>query len=464
MRSKWLNTICAGTLLAAACFGADVIVVSGDPPGVGFNNPTPALPVGGNPGTTVGAQALNVFRTAASVWGQKLVSKQPILVIAFFQPLPCTATSAVLGAAGPEWYFSDIPPANGGKSLRAGTWYPAALAEKITRQDIVADPADPFEIFSLFNSELGKPGCLTGRSWYYGLDNKESVTQNDLLAVVLHEFGHGLGFLASPTNANTGARPLGLPSIWEPNMLDLSTGKRWIDMTAGERAASARNDRNLVWTGQKASNGVAPALDFGLAVEGVSPVLDAVEAQVAEFGGSIRGGRNLATVVAANDGGGASLTDGCEPFAPNPSIVGNWVLVDRGNCTFTQKVLNAQNAGAAGAIVANNVAVGLPTMGGVEPAIFIPSAGVTQAFGAALRASAPVRINLYREPQNRIGTTQNLPRLYAPTTFAPGSSVSHWDVTLTPNMLMEPFINTNLGTRLKNPDDLTLNLLADIGW
>ena len=114
--------------------------------------------------------------------------------------------------------------------------------------------------------------------------------------------------------------------------------------------------------------------------------------------------------------------------------------------------------------MANNVPVGLPTLAGVEPAIFIPSAGVTQAVGAVLRAAAPVRIELFRDPQNRIATTQNLPRLYAPSTFAPGSSVSHWDVTLTPNMLMEPFINSNLGVRLKNPDDLTLNALTDIGW
>jgi hypothetical protein len=246
-------------------------------------------------------------------------------------------------------------------------------------------------------------------------------------------------------------------------MLDLSTGKRWVDMIDGERAASARNDRNLVWAGQKAANGVAPVLDFSLNIAGVNPVLGPVEAQMAEFGASIRG-RNLADVVAPNDGGGSSLTDGCEPFPANAAIIGKWVLVDRGTCTFTQKVLNAQNAGAAGAIIANNVAVGLPTMAGVEPAIFIPSLGVTQAFGAALRAAAPMQVNVYRDPQNRIGTTQSLPRLYAPTTYAPGSSVSHWDVTLTPNMLMEPFINSNLGVRVKNPDDLTLNVLTDIGW
>ena len=463
MLEKIKSLLCGLTLLAGTAFGADLIIVNGDPPGVGFNDPTPAAPTGGNPGTTVGAQALNVFQRAAGIWGQKLVSKQPILVIAFFTPLPCTATSGVLGAAGAYWYFANIPAATGGKELTQNTWYPAALAEKLTRQDIVADPSEPFEIFSVFNSELGKPGCLTGGGWYYGLDNNEPANKIELLAVVLHEFGHGLGFAVSPTNSSTGVRPAGYPSVWESSMLDVTTGKRWIAMTDAERFASARNNLNLVWAGQKAVNGVAPTLDFRLEIEGLNPVFAPVEAQPADFGSPIKS-QIRGIVVAPVDSGGSSLADGCEPFPANPSIPGNIVLMDRGTCPFTQKVLNAQNAGAAGAIIANNVPVGLPTMTGADPSIFIPSAGITQALGAALRSAAPAEVSLRRNSHFRIGTTQNYPRLYAPTAFAGGSSVSHWDVSLTPNLLMEPFINTNLGTKVKNPEDLTLNLLTDIGW
>ncbi|MCC7217499.1 MAG: hypothetical protein IT517_12055 [Burkholderiales bacterium] len=166
MLTKLARALLAAVLLAPLPgLAAEVIVVNGDPPGVGFNDPTPATPVGGNPGTTVGEQALNVFQRAADVWGGKLQSKQPILVIAFFLPLSCNASSGVLGAAGANWYFADIPPAKGGKALTPGTWYPAALAEKITRQDIVADPNDPFEVFAFFNSELGQPGCLENSGW-----------------------------------------------------------------------------------------------------------------------------------------------------------------------------------------------------------------------------------------------------------------------------------------------------------
>ena len=449
--------------LATHATAAQVIVVNGDPPGVGFNDPTPAAPVGGNPGTTVGQQALNVFQAAANRWGATLVSKQPILVIAFFTPLPCTATSGVLGAAGANWYFANVPPANGGNALVSDTWYPAALAEKITRQDIIADPDDPYEIFSLFNSELGKPGCLTGRGWYYGLDNNEG-TQFDLLAVVLHEFGHGLGFSVGPTSSNTGARALGFPSIWESQMLDVTSGKYWIDMTNAERAASARNNQNLVWAGQKATNNTHSVLAFRSELEVLQPAaLGVNEAQRANFGGGL-GPRLETRLVAPNDGGGVSLLDGCEPFAPSAGIPGNIVLMNRGTCTFVQKALNAQNAGAVAAVIANNTA-GPLTMAGVEPNVVIPTVGITQALGASLRAAAqPVIVDLRRNPPARAGTSAGHPRLYAPTTFASGSSVSHFDVTALPNLLMEPFINTDLTSAVKNPDDLTRGLLFDIGW
>lgn len=466
MFAKAIRALLVLAILPLSAYGAEVVVVNGDPPGVGFNDPTPAVPVGGNPGTTVGQQALNVFQRAANVWGAKLVSDQPIYVISFFTPLSCNATGAVLGAAGANWYFANVPAANGGKGLKPDTWYPAALAEKLTRQDIVADPNDPFEIFSFFNSELGKPGCLTGNGWYYGLDNREPSNRIDLLAVVLHEFGHGLGFSVFPTDASSGARAAGFPSVWESHMLDASTGKRWIDMVNAERAASARNNLNLVWAGQKATNVIPSVLDFRAEVKVIDPVgLGVNEVQTAAFGPPLKAPPIQGVLVAPNDGGGASLQDGCEPFPPDPSIPGNIVLIRRGTCTFTLKVLNAQNAGAKAVLIDNNAATGLPAMGGTDPAIRIVSLGISQALGNALRAALPsTYVRLQRNPLIRTGTTVGYTRLYAPTSFAGGSSVSHWDTTATPNMLMEPFINTDLTSSVKNPDDLTRSLFFDIGW
>jgi hypothetical protein len=45
-----------------------------------------------------------------------------------------------------------------------------------------------------------------------------------------------------------------------------------------------------------------------------------------------------------------------------------------------------------------------------------------------------------------------------------GSSVSHWDVSASPNLLMEPNINDDLTLSVVPPLDLTLTLLKDLGW
>ena len=51
--------------------------------------------------------------------------------------------------------------------------------------------------------------------------------------------------------------------------------------------------------------------------------------------------------------------------------------------------------------------------------------------------------------------------LYTPDPLQPGSSVSHWDVSATPDLLMEPFASPNLGL---GEVDLTLTHFRDMGW
>lgn len=51
-------------------------------------------------------------------------------------------------------------------------------------------------------------------------------------------------------------------------------------------------------------------------------------------------------------------------------------------------------------------------------------------------------------------------RMYAPSPFVPGSSIAHFTVDATPNLLMEPSLNADLF----NGTDLTACLFDDIGW
>src|ERR1041384_7551392 len=79
---------------------ANIVIQNADSAGAGFNDMTAAAPVGGNSGTTVGAQRLIAFQTAASIWGAALKSSQTITIHASWAALSCTANSGTLGSAG----------------------------------------------------------------------------------------------------------------------------------------------------------------------------------------------------------------------------------------------------------------------------------------------------------------------------------------------------------------------------
>src|SRR5690606_5804523 len=139
--------------------------------GQGLDDPTPADPIGGNPGTTRGDQAKVVFQFAADLWGSVLDSDVEILNTVTFQPLTCTETGGVLGSSGTNYIFSFNDPAPEGAI--AETWYHSALTDALLGTDAGVEndlPPDTPDIISRFNGDLGKPGCMSASGWYFGID------------------------------------------------------------------------------------------------------------------------------------------------------------------------------------------------------------------------------------------------------------------------------------------------------
>ena len=235
-------------------------IVNNDGPGEGFNDPTPVTPVAGNPGTTLGDQRLAVFEAAADVWEVLLVSDVTIEVQAQFDDLPCTATSAVLGAAGPITVSADFQGAQ-----EADTFYVAAQANQQAGVDLDPDNAD---ISATFNSRLGQPDCLAGRPFFLGIDGEPAPANTiGLFDTVLHEIAHGLGFL-SIVNVQTGAKFLGTDDIFSNNLEDQTIGRAWPELTDTERAASAINTGGLQWFGATARLCAGRLLDEGVSADG----------------------------------------------------------------------------------------------------------------------------------------------------------------------------------------------------
>lgn len=237
-------------------FAAIISIVNNDNPNEGFNDPTPTAAEGGNTGASRGQQRLIVFQTAAAIWGGKLNSNQIIKVGAEFNDLFCQPGAAVLGFAGPGTFGTLPNPAPPG--YFTGTWYAIAELEAVRNTNLNGSDA---EISAEFNSAVDANCMGGGTRFWYGIDPAVPVPANRiaLLPTVLHELGHGLGFLSlvcdDPAGCGGqggfGSPALGTPDIWMRFLKNASTGEFWQTMTDAERQASIIGDPNLVWDGPR---------------------------------------------------------------------------------------------------------------------------------------------------------------------------------------------------------------------
>jgi len=453
-----------GLLLCSLLVASDGAAVPGvirivnlDGAGEGFNDPTAVAPVGGNAGVTLGQQRLNVFQTAANIWGAILQNADTVYVNSQFDALTCTPTSAVLGSAGPTYIFRDFSGA-----LFANTWYHFALANHLAPGRMAGAPRG--EINATFNSSInGSAGCLGGANWYYGLDGNEGAGI-ELLPVVLHELAHGLGF-STTTNGSTGSFNNSSPGVWDHFLYDSLTGRTWSSAleTNANRQASALSGDKLSWSGAAGRYGVTHRpLNRRVRVLASPSVAGLDSVNAASFGGALTVGGVTANLVLVSDGA-APVNDGCSALTNAAAVSGNVALVDRGTCNFTTKAQTAQAAGAVALIIANNQAGALvPT--GTDPSITIPVVAVSFHEGVALKnalAGGAVSVTVGLDPVLYAGADgSQRPLMYAPNPYQSGSSVSHFDVSTSPNALMEPAINTDLSSDV----DLAKHVFVDIGW
>jgi hypothetical protein len=241
------GTLLGSLLLAWPVAAQTTIIVNNiDPALTGFNDSSPLTPVGGNTGTTKGQQRLIALRYAAQLWADRLKSAVPIQIDASFTKLSCSATTATLAQAGATYIFSDFT----GAPL-ARTWYPFPLANALAGMDLQAGTS---QISASFNSAVDDGSCAFPSKWYYGLDRNPPFGSLEFVSIAEHELGHGLGFqsFVDPatgslqTDTTTGTP---MNDAFSVHLFDASSGKAWGAMTDSERAASARNDGNLLWDG-----------------------------------------------------------------------------------------------------------------------------------------------------------------------------------------------------------------------
>ncbi len=190
-----INTPQPAALLTARAAGAPAVTAQFNVTYHGFSN-----------------AAKKAFQAAVDVWSVTLTTSVPIRVDAYWTPLG----PGILGSAGPEAFYRDFSGAP-----QAGTWYPVALANKLQGSDLT--PGNP-HITVNFNSNYP--------NWYLGIDGATPPNQYDLMSVILHELGHGLGFIGSMSVRNDGLGEWGLktgfPIIYDRFAVN-ARGERLLD-------------------------------------------------------------------------------------------------------------------------------------------------------------------------------------------------------------------------------------------
>jgi len=352
--------------------GSTITLRIRDAPGEGFNDPV------------LGPQRRAAMEHAAAVWASRLGSSVEINVEVAFRSLQCAGGAAVLAQAGAQFLFESFAGAP-----VAGTWYHGALAESLAGQNLsLEDNANPDagDLVVSFNDRIDE-GCLGNVRFYYGLNGNMPSNQISFVNVALHEMAHGLGF-GTFTDESTGQFFLGLPDIYSRFIFDNTQGRSWIGMNASERRSSAVNSEQVVWSGSRVTAQAPNFLDPvpALTVNSPASIAGIYGVGIAEFGPPLTVPGITGDLVLAVDGS-ASPTLLCNAVANAAEVEGKLAVVDRGTCTFVEKVGNAQAAGAIGVVVVNNVAGPPPAMGGNDPSIAIPAVSISQDDGELIRST-----------------------------------------------------------------------------
>lgn len=140
---------------------------------------------------TLGVERRAAFEAALHTWTSQLQGTIPLQVQARFEALGGEANSAVLAYAGPVSVARDFPGAE------PGTWYVTALGNQLAGYDLDPTGAD---IEVVINSDVDNAVVLGGVNYYYGLDGNAGP-HVDFRTTVLHELGHGLGFISLINNS-----------------------------------------------------------------------------------------------------------------------------------------------------------------------------------------------------------------------------------------------------------------------
>ena len=182
-------------------------------------------------------------QAAVDIWSENFASTVPVNVNVKWGS---SSSYGVLASASAKNNFSNF---NGAPDKTL--YYASALANALAGRDL--DPTSPEIEISI----------TSNAPWYYGTDGNCPARSFDLVSVILHEMGHGLGFVSGNYyDAFSGFGRVDQPTPFDA-YAQLPDGRRLADMPSPSLEAGKAMTSDLVWSGEnavKANNGIKPKL------------------------------------------------------------------------------------------------------------------------------------------------------------------------------------------------------------
>ena len=440
---------------APPAVATEFILLDANEPGRGFKDARARTPDAGNIGTTLGAQRVLAFQAAGAIWAATLRSPVPIRVDAAYlghdeEPaFDCSVIGGILGytlTSRDLWTDPSFPNPQAG--------YVTPLASALAGQDLA--PGEP-HVLTRMSAEHDEPGC-TGLL-LYGLD-RPSYPWFTALGTLLHELGHGLGFVSNTEGAagSFGSFP---PAAFDFRIVATDGGAPWVSLTEGQRQALASTPYGLGFD----SEAVRAALPRVLGAPGSLSWSDGGSPQRLQFRpAQFSGGATLSAPLTA-----ANPLDACSGL-PGGSLTGQVALIVRGGaCSFHEKATRARAAGAVGVLVFNDV----PTMSSEDyvemlgfPQLDIPVLFISQESGQALQQallSGPVSVTAQSDERAYGAGGDAGVYLYSPPT-GNTAAVSHFDLFRFGSSVFPAPLLMQADGRNLNELDLTPAVMAEVGW
>lgn len=187
---------------------------------------------------------------------------------------------------------------------------------------------------------------------------------------IMHDVWYQYGFDETAGNFQSNNYSNGgIAGDWIRAEAQDGSGTNNANFSSGGDGSNARIQMYL-WTSQPNS--------FFLTVLDPDDIAGAYQSTSANFGPALPTQPLVGELVQALDDT-ALPTEVCAAVVNVDDVVGKVALIDRGNCTFIEKVSNAQNAGAIAVIICNNTGGDPITMGGAGGGnITIPSIMIRQ--------------------------------------------------------------------------------------